>query len=158
MKAFARNQCCTHSAVHEPMSSLSYSMKFLVSCSHRSASKTIFAFMDFLPSAVYLCVMLLLGGNGISIHSLYPFHLRHSLDRGPLESVPLTQKRFTMGRQHREIKPGHGGACLRLCGHNEFQKKWGWNVIQSWQKKKKSIKSEPVWENTKRSTSEIDLN
>lgn len=55
IKAFARNQCSTHSTVHDPMSLLSYNMKFLVSCSHHSASKTPFAFMDFLL-APCICV------------------------------------------------------------------------------------------------------
>lgn len=57
MKAFTRNQCSSHSAIHEPMSLLSYNMKFLVSRSHHSASKTRFAFMDFLraPSICVSC-------------------------------------------------------------------------------------------------------
>lgn len=54
-QAFAKNRCSARSPVHEPMSLLSYNMKFLVSCSHRGASKTPFAFIDFLP-APCICV------------------------------------------------------------------------------------------------------
>lgn len=107
IKAFARNQCSIHSAVHEPMSLLRYNMKFPVSCSRHCASKTPFAFMDFLPAPCICVSCSCFGENRISIHSLYPFHLHHSLDRGPLESVPLTQKPFTMGRRGCQIGPGH---------------------------------------------------
>lgn len=51
IKVFARNQCSTHSAAHEPISSQSSNTKFIVSCSRSSASKTAFAFMDFLLEA-----------------------------------------------------------------------------------------------------------
>lgn len=95
MKAFARNRCSTHSALRAPMSLLSYNMKFRVSCSHRSASKTAFAFMDFLR-APRICVSCsCFGGNGLSIHSHYPFHLHRNLDLRPLE--PVTKAGFTMG-------------------------------------------------------------
>lgn len=80
-------------------------MKLLVSCSRRSASKTAFAFMDFLR-ATCLCVSCsCLGGDEIAIHSRYPFHLRRSLDQDLLE--PVTKRWVTMGGQVCE-KGGRG--------------------------------------------------
>lgn len=44
---------------------------------------------------VSVCHALAWGGNGLSIHSHYPFHLHRNLDPRPLE--PVTKAGFTMG-------------------------------------------------------------
>lgn len=101
------------SAVGGAMSWPSYNMKFPVSCSHHSASKTPFAFMDFLLVPC-VCVSCSCSGEigSIFIHSPYPFHLQDRLDRGPLEWVPLTPRRFTAG----QAGQGTGRSPARLLG------------------------------------------
>ena len=67
--------------------------------------------------------MLLLGGNRISIHSLYPFHLHRGLDRGAfwIQSHSHTNDLLWAGRPVAE-GAGHKAACSWLCGYNEFKK------------------------------------
>lgn len=82
-----RHQGICHKSMQHPLdcsltnSLLSYNMKCLVSCSHRTASKTPFAFMDFLLAPCICVSCSCLGGDGLAIHSRYPFHLHRSLDQ-----------------------------------------------------------------------------
>lgn len=98
-QAFAKNRCSARSPVHEPMSLLSYNMKFLVSCSHRGASKTPFAFIDFLP-APCICVSCSCWGEIGSLFIVFIHFISTAvLTEGPFGFSPtLTHKRFTMGR------------------------------------------------------------
>lgn len=118
----------------------------------------------FSSSAVYLRVMLLLGGNRISIHSLYPFHLHRGLDRGAfwIQSHSHTNDLLWAGRCVGE-GAGHRGACSWLCGYNEF-KKWESNLVRHFPPKtaafriSHTLKWTPLWQSANRSSQKEVLN
>lgn len=108
IKAFARNQCSTQSAIHEPISSLRYNMKFLLSCSHPSASKTPFAFMDFLL-APSICVSCSCSGEIGSLFIVFIHFISTTVLTEGLWNLSHSHRNDLLraGRSSRQIGSGH---------------------------------------------------
>ncbi|MED6246082.1 hypothetical protein ATANTOWER_012551, partial [Ataeniobius toweri] len=98
IKMLAQNRCCSHSALHEPVSLSSCNLKFLMSCNTTAHPKHHLHLWIFSEHTTYSCHALT-WGKWDPIHCLYPFHLHSGVDQGPLDPGLFPLKRFTLSRR-----------------------------------------------------------